>query len=167
MNNQYLKDKYLKNKIIEKKESIVFLEKSLQNKMKYIIEDILIKNEIKTSTIFYFIIKDYLPYLIDMSNNEIINIKTKYKFKTEKVSINNLSIFEFNKYIIKDIKNQKIYKSFKEINKLKKIKLKNYIYQEKIKSGIYKIYYTLKEDLIVFDSINYIKNKKEYIVKNG
>ena len=165
MNNKYLKDKYLiKNGL--KNTNIVFIEKRLLNKMNYISKDIYIKNNFNDEKlIITFIVEEDIPYIISIKNKEIKNIKSNYLLKQYELNKEDLCFFEFENYIIKDIKNNTIFTDFKQINKLKKVKNTNFIKQKKLDGEVYKLHYIKENKDICLKSIYNKKEKNIFIVK--
>lgn len=165
MNNKYLKDKYLLNNLFGNA-NVVFIEKRLLNKMDYISKDILNKNNINDNKLkITFIVEDDNPYIINIKNNNILKIDSKYKCESRYINLEDISYFNFKEYLMKDIENEIEFKNFNQLNKIKQINLKNYIIQRKLNGEKYQLYY--KKENKNWNLVNIInkKRKVKYMVK--
>tara|TARA_B100000073_G_scaffold347233_1_gene360891 strand:+ start:4034 stop:4552 length:519 start_codon:yes stop_codon:yes gene_type:complete len=167
MNNKYLKDKYCQDKKIVDIEDIVFIDNVLFNKINLITQDVFINNIMIKDKKYYFefMVENDIPYLININGLNINNIKSKNKIETSKLNLKDLLMFDFDKYLVKDIKNNILYTSFKEFNKIKKLNFDNLIKQKKMKNEIYQIVYSKDNKGLILLDCFFLENGKKYFVR--
>lgn len=131
-----------KEKIIDV-EDIIFIDNLLFKEINNIVQNIFIYNEMTKNKKYYFefMLENNIPYLINISGKNINNIKSNNKVETNQLNLKSLLNFNFEKYLIKDIKNNIIYTNLKEFNKIKSLNFNNLIFQKKMKNEIYQVVY--------------------------
>lgn len=167
MNNKYLKDKYCKDRKIANVEDIVFIDNVLFTKIHYIAQDVFINNYLEKNKKYYFefMIENDIPYITNISGLNINNVKTKYKIDTKKLDLKTLLMFDFEKYLIKDIKNNIIYTDFKEFNKIKSLNFENLVAQKKMKNEIYQVVYSKDDKGLILLDCFFLENDQRYFVR--
>ena len=167
MNNRYLKDKYCQDKKIVDIEDIVFIDNVLFNKIHLIAQDVFINNIMIKDKKYYFefMIENDIPYLTNISGLSINNIIAKNKIETSKLNLKDLLMFDFEKYLIKDIKNNILYTNFKEFNKIKNLNFDNLIKQKKMKNEIYQVVYSKDNKGLILLDCFFLENGEKYFVR--
>tara|TARA_Y100000588_G_scaffold58958_1_gene57601 strand:- start:27684 stop:28202 length:519 start_codon:yes stop_codon:yes gene_type:complete len=167
MNNKYLKDKYCQDKKIVDVEDIVFIDNVLFNKIHLIAQDVFINNIMIKDKKYYFefMIENDIPYLTNISGLSINNIIAKNKIETSKLNLKDLLMFDFEKYLIKDIKNNILYTNFKEFNKIKNLNFDNLIKQKKMKNEIYQVVYSKDNKGLILLDCFFLENGEKYFVR--
>lgn len=167
MNNRYLKDKYCQDKKIVDVEDIVFIDNVLFNKIHLIAQDVFINNIMIKDKKYYFefMIENDIPYLTNISGLNINNINSKNKIETSKLNLKDLLMFDFEKYLIKDIRNNILYTDFKEFNKIKKLNFDNLIKQKKMKNEIYQVVYSKDNKGLILLNCFFLENGEKYFVR--
>jgi len=167
MNNRYLKDKYCQDKKIVDVEDIVFIDNVLFNKIHLIAQDVFINNIMIKDKKYYFefMIENDIPYLTNISGLSINNIIAKNKIETSKLNLKDLLMFDFEKYLIKDIKNNILYTNFKEFNKIKNLNFDNLIKQKKMKNEIYQVVYSKDNKGLILLDCFFLENGEKYFVR--
>lgn len=167
MNNRYLKDKYCQDKKIVDVEDIVFIDNVLFNKIHLIAQDVFINNIMIKDKKYYFefMIENDIPYLTNISGLNINNIIAKNKIETSKLNLKDLLMFDFEKYLIKDIKNNILYTNFKEFNKIKNLNFDNLIKQKKMKNEIYQVVYSKDNKGLILLDCFFLENGEKYFVR--
>lgn len=164
----YLKkeDKNNKEKIIDY-EDIIFIDNLLFKEINSIVQDIFICNEMTKDKKYYFefMLENNIPYLTNISGKNINNIKSNSKVETSQLTLKSLLMFDFDKYLIKDIKNNIIYVNLKEFNKIKNLNFDNLIYQKKMKNEIYQVVYAKDDKGLILLDCFFLENEKRYFVR--